>query len=146
MRLPDETRDLLCCPACRADLSFAGEKVVCTDPDCGRVYPTVDGVPILINEGNSIFSLETFLAKRPTYFPPVGRVRGWLSRMLPTLDKNLVAHRNFERLRDELKARRSKSRILVIGGGILGEGMKCLLDDPAIELIETDVSVALAPN
>jgi uncharacterized protein YbaR (Trm112 family) len=38
----------LVCPACFGELRFAEEAVVCAR--CGRNYPIVDGIPVLIAE------------------------------------------------------------------------------------------------
>ncbi len=40
--------DLLACPACLGTLREEAETVVCTV--CERVYPVVDGIPVLIAE------------------------------------------------------------------------------------------------
>lgn len=39
---------MLACPACHGDLRVEGERLVCED--CGRGYPVVDGIPVLIAE------------------------------------------------------------------------------------------------
>ncbi len=38
--------DLLACPACHRELRLDGDRVVCQS--CGRSYPVVDGIPVLI--------------------------------------------------------------------------------------------------
>jgi len=38
----------LACPACRGDLGLGNEWVTCAA--CGRAYPIVDGIPVLIVE------------------------------------------------------------------------------------------------
>lgn len=38
----------LCCPACHGELRLEAEYLVCAG--CGRVYPVVDGIPVLIAE------------------------------------------------------------------------------------------------
>ena len=38
--------DQLACPACLGDLRLDGERLVCAG--CGRGYPIVDGIPVLI--------------------------------------------------------------------------------------------------
>jgi uncharacterized protein len=38
----------LACPACLGDLRVAQDRLVCTG--CGRGYPIVDGIPVLIAE------------------------------------------------------------------------------------------------
>jgi uncharacterized protein YbaR (Trm112 family) len=36
----------LACPACQGKLQFGEEKLSCAS--CGRVYPIIDGIPVLI--------------------------------------------------------------------------------------------------
>jgi len=38
----------LACPACLGDLRREGTRLVCAG--CGRAYPIVDGIPVLIAE------------------------------------------------------------------------------------------------
>jgi hypothetical protein len=40
--------DKVACPACYGALDFKDAAVACTK--CGRVYPIVDGIPVLIAE------------------------------------------------------------------------------------------------
>jgi uncharacterized protein YbaR (Trm112 family) len=40
--------DRLACPACLSTLHVEEGRIVCTS--CGRVYPVVDGIPVLIAE------------------------------------------------------------------------------------------------
>lgn len=48
-RMFDETiLEQLACPACRGGLLLAGAGLKCAR--CGRVYPVVDGIPVLIGE------------------------------------------------------------------------------------------------
>jgi len=37
---------LLACPACQAQVELKKDKIICTS--CGRVYPIVDGIPVLL--------------------------------------------------------------------------------------------------
>jgi uncharacterized protein YbaR (Trm112 family) len=41
--------DQLACPACSASLALEETGLTCTG--CGRVYPIVDGIPVLIAGG-----------------------------------------------------------------------------------------------
>ena len=142
--LPRAFRDELACPVCRALLEVAGDGLVCGNERCGAKFATVDGIPILIDPARSLFDAATFMRRAPTFFKPVGRLRRWLSRRLPTLDANLTARGNFRRFRDELRRRAERPRVLVLGGSIVGDGLDVLLGDPGIELLETDV--ALGPR
>jgi hypothetical protein len=40
--------DQLACPACLADLHLDGPRLICNG--CGRIYPIIDGIPVLIAE------------------------------------------------------------------------------------------------
>jgi ubiquinone/menaquinone biosynthesis C-methylase UbiE/uncharacterized protein YbaR (Trm112 family) len=46
-RLDDTLRSILCCPACRGDLSYAPESNELACPACTFVFPIIDGIPIL---------------------------------------------------------------------------------------------------
>lgn len=41
-----EIKDQLACPACRASLRLEAERLICAG--CGRRYPVIDGIPVLI--------------------------------------------------------------------------------------------------
>jgi len=36
----------LACPACHSDLRPEADRILCTG--CGRTYPVIDGIPVLI--------------------------------------------------------------------------------------------------
>lgn len=40
--------DQLACPACLSALHLSPQQAVCTG--CGRIYPVIDGIPVLIVE------------------------------------------------------------------------------------------------
>jgi hypothetical protein len=47
-----ELIDILCCPACKGDLTLIDKKIVCKK--CKKKYPVKDGLPvILIDEAES---------------------------------------------------------------------------------------------
>lgn len=41
-----ELLDILACPACKADVSLEGDRIVCSK--CGRRYPIKDDIPIML--------------------------------------------------------------------------------------------------
>ncbi|QQP88682.1 methyltransferase domain-containing protein [Skermanella sp. TT6] len=61
---PRALSDSLVCPRCRAPLIGRETGLACTAPQCGRVYPIVDGTPILIHDENSVFAVADFTARR----------------------------------------------------------------------------------
>lgn len=144
--------EILACPYCHGSLDVEGGAATsdaypqnafrCQAPSCGVRFPHVGGVPILLNEDKSLFDTETFLERKPTFFKPMGQLRQLISAHLPTCDANLAAKRVLRRMRELLLAQHQRPRILVLGGGVLGDGVEQLIDDPRIELVETDVSLA----
>ena len=129
------------CPACRAGLARKTVAFECDDPRCGARYPVVDGIPVLINEANSLFAIEDYSRNRATtYRLGAQTTRICVDRLLPKLGRNLKARENYRRLTALLGARPEKPRILVVGGRTAGEGMRELLDGHAFSIVESDVS------
>lgn len=129
------------CPVCRCPLNARDNVLSCLNPGCAREFPVVDGVPVLINDENSLFTREDFAAGKSTTFdlgrsPWIRRVDRWL----PSLSRNLAAQQNYRHLAGQLLARSANPVVLVIGGSILGSGMEALAAEPRIRLVETDVS------
>ena len=44
--IDQELIDILSCPACKGDVSLAGEKIVCKK--CGKKYPIKNGIPVML--------------------------------------------------------------------------------------------------
>ena len=123
----------------------------------GQRYPIVDGVPVLIAEEKSLFDIELLVQ-------PGGRTataRGLAARArriahhaleralaaLPTRSRNVAATQNYRALARLVRERGSEGRtprVLVVGGRIRGAGTEEILDQPDIEVVETDV--ALGPR
>lgn len=134
-------REALRCPICRARLGAADAHLACTAPGCGATFPVVDGVPVLLNEQASVFRIADFTAHRNTTFDlGKGRLRRTLGRVIPSLSRNVKAERNYARLAELLCADAAAPKVLVLGGGIEGQGTAALADHRAVELVETDVS------
>src|SRR5687768_4761871 len=47
--------DLLRCPKCKGRLFLRTDFLGCANESCGMRFPLVDGVPVLINDENSVF-------------------------------------------------------------------------------------------
>lgn len=101
----------------------------------------VGGVPVLIRESSSVFSHAEFIARGSTTFAPSrGGLAERLVRWLPEISVNRVAARNYAEFGRLLRERAPRPRVLVVGGSFLGQGMESFAADPALELVETDVS------
>jgi SAM-dependent methyltransferase len=133
--------DLLRCPRCKGPLHRDSGSFVCLNVACAADYPVVDGVPILINEENSVFAIAEFASQRSTYFNlRPSRAARALDRLTPRTSLNVKAEANYRQLAALLAAQSVAPRVLVLGGSILGQGMDALLSTPGIDLIESDVS------
>lgn len=141
--LSPTVRELLHCPHCASELILHNERTYeCSNGDCNRSFPIVDGIPVLIDEDASIFSIADFLQKHDTYFSrsPLSLLIDSCKRRLPTISKNIKGRENYRRVAEQLLAFPAPQRVLVLGGSILGEGMAPLLDQASVELVETDIS------
>lgn len=138
--LSEETRGLLRCPVCRHELRSAEAGISCGS--CGKIYPIVTGIPILINESNSLFSIADFTEQRNTFFNLRPSIADRISkRLTPTLGTNVRGKANYLEFARLLLQESETPRVLVLGGSIIGQGMESLAANPSVELIETDVSL-----
>jgi SAM-dependent methyltransferase len=142
-QLPKELYSTLACPCCKdkPPLKFLASDFGC--PVCGTCHPVIGGVPILINPAASLFDPKDYLDgpepapidSRGTATKAVVRA---IRKITPKLVDNLNGGENVAFLLSQLTGIR-KPRILVVGGGQVGVGMREALADARYEFIETDV-------
>ena len=146
MQLRLERRDpqlvaSLACPSCGGKLTVAAD-LRCRSHDCGASFAVEDGVPILLEEGGSVFRaqdvVENYRSVGLRRVDRSSRVERLL-RLLPRLTDSAVSKRNFARFAAELLEWRERPRVLIVGGGKLGEGMEKIACNPSIRFIPTDV-------
>lgn len=141
-RLSQAARDALRCPVCAGRLVTSGSRATCDNADCAIPFPVLDGIPILINEHESVFEIDDFLKHRRTFFADTrsSGFRKKLMRLLPSISRNIKSAANYRFLRAQLLQDGRTPRVLVLGGSILGEGMHELAQAVELDLVETDVS------
>lgn len=44
----NELLQILACPKCKSEVKLEGEKIICTNPQCGLRYPIRDGIPVML--------------------------------------------------------------------------------------------------
>jgi len=139
--LPNEFLDILRCPACKSELEESNETLYCKDPSCHQNFPIVEGIPVLIYEPNSIFSIEDFVQKSSTTFQDSpSHFSNIVKKIIPSMIENYQAEQNFDKFVNLLDSSTKVPRILVVGGSILGQGFKKLMHSNLVQLLETDVS------
>ena len=43
-----ELLEILACPKCRTEVKQEGDRIICTNPQCGLRYPIRDGIPVML--------------------------------------------------------------------------------------------------
>lgn len=134
--------DALCCPACKHPLDRRSEeRLSCRNSDCAREFPVANGLPVLINEDTSVFRVEDFLEQKETTFRRGGALKALFGRFLPSANVNLKARENYRKLERLLMEAAEHPRVLVVGGGIVGEGMDSFAASENIEFVHSDVAL-----
>ena len=139
-RLSPRLRAAMRCPACRGTLTERSSDLLCDG--CATRYPVLDGVPILINEANSLFSIDDFTSRRPTTVRPRARLKERAQKLLPRLSLNPQGPANSRRFADALLQQSPSPTVLVIGAGEGGSALAPLRDNPSVEIVASDVHVS----
>jgi SAM-dependent methyltransferase/uncharacterized protein YbaR (Trm112 family) len=130
----------LSCPICRSGLEVAENALVCVRDACRSSFPIIEGVPVLINEANSLFRVRDYLERKEVLYESHSRVVRFLKRLVPSPTRHIGAKarlREFARLLLQLS---ESPKVLVVGGSILGAGMKELLSFNQVGVVESDVA------
>jgi SAM-dependent methyltransferase len=119
----NETRPALACPVHKLALD---RHLSCTA--CGKAFPVFDGIPILINEANSVFRIADFLAQQSAYggasdyagtLDTRGGLRQIYRRVMHALTESSPPTREFDvdRSIEHILKTLPNAEILVIGAG-----------------------------
>ena len=141
MRLQQDIVSSLRCPVCKSTLELSERGFLCTNTSCQATFPIVDGIPVLINESASVFSIRDFTEHQNTFFQSrPNKVNQLIGKLLPTLDHNISTKKNYGKFAELLAAEIRTPKVLILGGSIVGRGLDEILSHPSIQFIETDVS------
>lgn len=141
LKISQSVQDLICCPVCRANLDRIEQQFKCTNHDCATHFPIVDGIPVLIDEQSSVFTIDNFTDRRDTFFKPEHKFKSLIRNLIPSSSVNIKSPANYRQMLQILLQESSNPRVLIIGGSIAGEGMEQFLENPKIDLVESDVSL-----
>lgn len=130
---------MLVCPACHAPLTHCEEGWCCSNSACGGIYPVVNGIPILINENNSLFSIQDYL-QQPVSADDHSNRLDQATAFFPSISKNFNTEENYQHFIERLLNASPQPLVLVVGGRIEGKGMEIFDKFPAIELVSSDVA------
>jgi SAM-dependent methyltransferase len=126
------------CPKCRGELTPDTQALICQQCLCR--YPVIEGIPVLIDEDDSIFRIAQFEKKEATFFARESGIREVIISALPEKSENRAAKKNYALLSQLLRERNDHPLVLVLGGSILGAGMEEFRAEKGIRFIDTDVA------
>jgi len=135
---------LLACPVCGNPLRGPVEVLSCTSNDCQRVYPAVgsNSTPILIDSDSSIVDISALL-KTDAVSQISREAGGWLGRLVTrlTVHRNRTAEQFAQQLAADLVAETKgrRPRLLIVGGGAVGNGIESLYADPNLDIVAFDI-------
>ena len=135
-------QDLFVCPRCGSAVRPEDGEWHCAGATCAYAdepFPVVAGVPALVDFERSVLDAGRLRAVEGASEVQRSRLAGPLRRLLhPT---NSTAAANVARMGELLKADTPgrNPRILVVGGGTIGDGLESVYDDPTVDLISFDV-------
>lgn len=129
----------LCCPRCRSTLSWTEASARCENLDCGlsgeNAFPLIDGQPVLVDFDESILDRQAVLASGArTLVRRASRLSLLVERF--EASRNKVAERFAEEM---IKRLPRNGRLLVIGGGTVGNGAEALYRTDQLQLVGADI-------
>lgn len=130
--------EILRCPKSGSKLELYNDKLVAIEDSANIEYPLINGYPILINYENSILKEEDYKelyskVERPSY---IGLLK-FLKR-IASPSKSSTA-KNVKQIIELICQGQQTARVLIIGGGTIGQGMKPFYDNPDINLVSFDI-------
>jgi SAM-dependent methyltransferase len=132
------------CPRCMSEIAFAPPAPPrCSNLECALNtigFLQVDDQPVLIDFENSIFDPSAYAQKKGYVLPrdDSGRSIGTRVRRFIT-GTNSVAEKNGDEFLRRLRLFGERPRVLIIGGGAIGDGAQGLYNNADIDVIGTDV-------
>jgi SAM-dependent methyltransferase len=140
-------QDLLVCPRCGSPVRPADGDWHCVGASCAYAvepFPVVGGVPALVDFESSVLDADRLRAEGGASDVRRSRFAGPLRRLLhPT---NTTAEVNVTRMVRELRADNPgrRPRVLVVGGGTVGDGLQSLYAGRDVDVISFDIYASAA--
>jgi len=143
IRLPDDLGSLmgfLRCPICHGSIE-ADPRLHCANDQCiyWHGFPQSNEQPVLINFEQSIFTRDVYSTGKGTVLPREAKSTS-VGRFLRNLTygSGTAASEIIRRYVEHLLASCAKPRLLVVGGGTVGEGMDQLFAIESVTIVGVD--------
>jgi len=137
-----EVLPLLRCPRTKNTLQQSGDLLITYDDATGRSieYRIVGGMPVLIDFSDSVISEEVAVSGKVQ--SPIERrsydgIKKFIRHLLSPHKKS--TRHNVQKLIEELTSTNPQSRLLVVGGGSIGQGMEPLYQHKSLNIFGFDV-------
>jgi SAM-dependent methyltransferase/uncharacterized protein YbaR (Trm112 family) len=136
--LHDDLYPLLACVCAPTNpLRKDGDALICAA--CSLRHPIVDGVPVILHPEKSVFDAAKVIRDyREPAHDRLERLARSLLRFVPSIGSNLAA-KDASAVMDEMLRGIAAPRVLVVGGGEVGQGLERFLNDPRYVIVESDV-------
>lgn len=136
---------LIVCPRCRSDIGDDVSEWRCTNTKCryeSEPFPVVSGVPALVDFERSVIDADRLndtdgasQITRPRFSAALSK----LVRPNSSVPTSARVGAMLKELRTGVVTMGRRPRILVIGGGAVGNGLSELYEDNAVDLITFDI-------
>ena len=133
--------DMIRCPVCKHEVNHFDGKYHFVNDKCKSIFPVIKGIPVLINEQNSAFSIKDFTLQKETTMETKNSIIRMGNYLVPSLNLNVTAKENLNNFKREVLELSKNPKILVLGCRQEGHGMQALSNDDNIILFNTDVSL-----
>lgn len=142
-------QNLFICPRCASAVRSNGAQLHCTGASCRYAddpFPVVSGVPALVDFDHSVLDADRLITVEGASEVRRSRFQAALRRLAHPANKTAPANvaRMLELLHADPAMAGRRPRILVIGGGAVGDGLDLLYEDSTVDLISFDIYVS--PN
>jgi SAM-dependent methyltransferase len=136
--------DIVRCPRCLSTIAFEPQsRPRCSNVECTlslKGFLQIEDQPVLIDFENSIFDPGAYDHNKGYIMRRDDTGRSFRTKMRRFITgTNWVAKRNGREFLTRLLRLGERPRILIIGGGAIGDGAQDLYNNPAIDIIGTDV-------
>ena len=98
INLTETVQKMLRCPICKEELQLNEGYFTCKNTLCKSVFPIVRGVPILIDDNSSVFTIDDFVNQRDTTFLAKSNFERIITRFFPKINRNIKGSENYKKL------------------------------------------------
>jgi SAM-dependent methyltransferase len=133
----DDILGILQCPGSGRKLRRVGDKLI-AENDAAVTYDIVDGYPVLIDFDDSVLEKASVKTLASAVARPQRAGLSGIAKRIVSPPKRATVE-NVRLMRKLLLSHFDHPRVLIIGGGTVGQGMNWFYDDPGVALVSFDI-------